>query len=115
MRIRNTIPLLTALTMVSTIAACGGRHARNNDAYSTTAVVEWDSGPLDGDYRREHDAMLARHADEVAHARADESAERREARQAAERQDLEDRYERGKKEHMKKLPPSSHDHDRDNH
>ena len=101
--------------MISAIAACGGRHARNDDAYSTTAVVEWDSGPLDQDYRREHDAMLSRHADEVAHARADETADRRTARQASERQDLEERYSRGKKEHMKKLPASDHDHDRDNH
>ena len=79
------LQLLTALTMVSAIAACGGRHARHDDAYSTTAVVEWDSGPLDRDYRREHDVMEARHREEIANARADESAERREARQAAER------------------------------
>jgi hypothetical protein len=114
MRIRNTIQLLTALTMISTIAACGGRHARNDDGYST-ATVEWDSGPLDREYRREHDAMLARHADEAAHARADESADRRSSRQAAERQDLEDRYQRGKQQHMKSLPASNHEHDRDNH
>jgi hypothetical protein len=114
MRIRNTIPLLTALTMVSTIAACGGRHVRNEDAYSTTTVV-WDSGPLDRDYQQERTTMQARHADEAAHARADEAVDQRNARQTSERQDLEDRYQRGKKEHMKKLPASNHDHDKDYH
>jgi hypothetical protein len=101
--------------MISTIAACGGRHARNDDAYSTVAVVEWDSGPLDREYRHEHEVMEARHREEIANARADEAVERRDARQAAERKDLEDRYERGKKGHMKHLPSSDRDHDRDYH
>ena len=112
MRIGQTVQILTALTMVSTLAACGGRNARHEDAYSTT-TVEWDSGPLDRDYQHERAAMEARHADEIAHARADEAADRRDARQAAERQELEDRYERGKTGHMKKLPPPNHDHDHD--
>jgi hypothetical protein len=108
MRIRNTIYLLSAVTMVSTVAACGGNRARHEDAYSTTTVVEWDSRPLDERYRREHEALEARHRDEIAHARADEAAEARDARQAEETRDLEDRYRRGKEGHMKDLPPSDH-------
>jgi len=115
MRIRNSIQIATALTMVSTFAACGGHNARHEDGYSSTTAVEWDSRPLDGSFRRERAAMEARQADEIAHARADEATDRREARQAAERQDLEDRYRRGKDGHMKELPPSHHDHDGYNH
>lgn len=115
MRIRNSIQIATALTMVSTFAACGGHNARHQEGYSTTTVVAWDSRPLDESYRRERAAMEARHADEIAHARADEAADKREARQAAERQDLEDRYRRGKDGHMKELPRSNHDHDGYNH
>lgn len=115
MRIRNSIQIVTALTMVSAIAACSGHNARHQDGYSTTTVVEWDSKPLDENYRRERDAMETRHRDEIAHARADEAVDRRDARQAAERQDLEDRYRRGKDGHMKNLPPSNRDHDGYNH
>jgi hypothetical protein len=115
MRIRNSIQIFTALTMVSTFAACGGHNARHQDGYSSTTVVEWDSRPLDENYRRERAAMEARHADEIAHARADEASDRREARQADERRDLEDRYKRGKERHMRDLPPSNHDHEGYNH
>jgi hypothetical protein len=59
--------------------------------------------------------MEARHADEMAHARADEAIERRKARQAAEREDLEDRYERSKKGHLQRLIASIRDHDKDEH
>ena len=100
--------------MISAIAACGGRHARDDDARST-ASVEWDSGPLNREYRHERDVMEARHADEMAHARADEAIERRKARQAAEREDLEDRYERSKKGHLQRLIASIRDHDKDEH
>lgn len=108
MRFRNTIFLITAVAMVSMVAACGGNRARHQDGYSTTTVVEWNSAPLDESYRREHDALEARHRDEMAHARADESADARNARQAEETRDLEDRYRRGKDGHMKELPPSDH-------
>jgi hypothetical protein len=108
MQIRNSIYFLAAVTIVSTVAACGGNRARHDSSYSTTAVVEWDSGPLDQNYRREHDAMESRHRDEMSHARADEAASARDARQADETRDLEDRYRRGKEGHMKDLPPSDH-------
>jgi hypothetical protein len=111
MQIRNSIYFLTAVTMVSTVAACGGNHARHENGYTTTAVVEWDSGPLDANYRREHDALESRHRDEMSHARADEAANARDARQASETRDLEDRYRRGKEGHMKDLPPSNHNGD----
>jgi septal ring factor EnvC (AmiA/AmiB activator) len=108
MQIRNSIYFLAAVTMVSTVAACGGNHAQRESTYSTTAVVEWDSRPLDQNYRREHGAMESRHRDEMSHARADEAANARDARQAEETRDLEDRYRRGKEGHMKDLPPSDH-------
>jgi hypothetical protein len=114
MQIRNSIYFLTAVTMVSTVAACGGNRARHEDANSTTTtttVVEWDSGPLDANYRREHDALESRHRDEMSHARADEAANARDARQAEETRDLEDRYRRGKEGHMKELPQSNHNGD----
>lgn len=112
MQIRNSIYFLTAVTMISTVAACGGNRARHEGTNTTTTtVVEWDSGPLDASYRREHDALNARHQDEVAHARANESADARDTRQAQETSDLEDRYTRGKAGHMKDLPPSNHNGD----
>jgi hypothetical protein len=111
MRIRNSLQLLGALAFVSSIAACGGNRARHEDAYSSTTVVEWDSRPLDENYRRERESMEARHRDEIAHARADEAADARATRQAEEKRDLEDRYRRGKEGHMKDLPPSNHDGD----
>ena len=114
MRIRHTIQLITALTTVSAFAACSAHHTRYADGTST-ASVEWDSGPLDREYRHEKEVMEARHRDEIARERADESAERREARQKAEREDLEDRYERSKKGHLKRLIASLHDHDKDEH
>ena len=111
MQIRNSIYVLAAVTMVSTVAACGGNRARHENGYTTTAVVEWDSGPLDANYRREHDALESRHRDEMSHARADEAANVRDARQAEETRDLEDRYRRGKEGHMKQLPQSNHNGD----
>jgi hypothetical protein len=113
MRLRNSLHLLSAIAAVSSVAACGGHRARHEDSYSTTTVVEWDSRPVDERYRREREAMEARHREEIAHARADEAADARERRQAAERADLEDRYRRAKEGHMKDLPPSNHDHDGD--
>ena len=112
MQIRNSIYFLTAVAMVSTVAACGGNHAQRESTYSTTAVVEWDSGPLDANYRREHDALESRHRDEMSHARANEASDARDARQAEESRDLEDRYTRGKAGHMKELPQSNHNDDR---
>jgi hypothetical protein len=111
MRIRTSIQLLAAISLVSTVAACGGGGRAHRD--NEVVAVQWDSGPLDRDYQRQRADMEARHRDEVAHARADEAAEARDARQAAEKKDLEDRYQRAKEGHMNNLPPSNHDHDHD--
>jgi hypothetical protein len=67
--------------------------------------VRWDSRPLDREYQRERAALDARHARELAQARADEKADARARRQAEETRALEDRYERGKKQHARGLPP----------
>ncbi len=115
MRTRHIATLALAVAMLTVVSACTSHHARHDDAYNAS-TGEWDSGPLDRDYQSRRAEMERRHADEVAHARADESAERREARQAAERQDLEDRYRRAKERHMNRLPDSNdRDRDRDNH
>lgn len=90
---------------LSTLAACGGRVIREDDGYRSPRVVVYDTRPIDDDYRRERQAMENRHRWEVAHARAEEAADRREARQQAERRELEDRYRYGKEQHMKQLPP----------
>ena len=114
MNIRQTLSFLSALAALSAVSACTTHHARHDDSYSVT-TGEWDSGPLDRDYQRERRAMEARHAEEAAQTRADEDAQRRDSRQAAERQQLEDRYRRGKDGHMKKLPPADHDTNGDRH
>jgi len=90
---------------LSTLVACGGRVIREDDGYRSPRVVVYDTRPIDDDYRREREAMENRHRWEVAHARAEEAADRREARQQAERRELEDRYRYGKEKHLKQLPP----------
>jgi hypothetical protein len=114
MRTRNSIQVCAALMAVSTLAACGGRQIRNDDGYRTQAVVVWDSRPIDENYRRERVDMENRHRYEAAHARADEAADRREARQQSERRVLEVRYREGKEKHMKQLPPGHSDDKHDN-
>ena len=111
MRPRHSIHVVAALMIVSTVAACGGRQVRNDDGYRSPRVVVWDSRPIDGNYRREREAMENRHRYEAAH-RAEEAADRREARQQAERRELDDRYREGKEKHMKKLPPGRRDDDK---
>ena len=105
MRTRHTIQVVAVLMAFSTLAACGGRSVREDDGYRSPRVVVWDSRPIDEHYRRERLEMENRQRYEAAHARAEEAADRREARQAAERRELEDRYRVGKEKHMKQLPP----------
>jgi hypothetical protein len=117
MRIEHSLKILTALSTVAIVAACSSNRARHaNDTGYNVTTAEWDSGPLDRDYQREHVAMETRHRDEAANARADESAEQRQQRQGSEQRDLEDRYARGKKAHSNTLPLSNHpdDHGHDN-
>jgi len=100
MRVQRHFAILVAATTLASFSACAPY------GHGTTEVsATWDSGPLDRDYRREHDALIARHNDEIAHPRPDESNDQRNARQAAERNALEDRYSRGKAGHMSALPP----------
>jgi hypothetical protein len=73
---------------------------------------EWDSAPLEREYKHRRTEMERRHRQEIEHARTDEAVERLEARQAAERRDLEDRYRRARERHMNRLPDSN---DRDDH
>jgi hypothetical protein len=116
MRTRHTFQVVAVLTAVSTIAACGGRVVREDDGYRPPPprVVVWDSRRIDEHYRRERLAMEDRQRYEAAHARAEEAADRREARHAAERRELEDRYRVGKEKHMKDLPPGRREDKHDN-
>jgi hypothetical protein len=67
--------------------------------------LRWDSGPLDLAYQNERRAMEERHAREIAHPPAGETIVIRDRRIASENKTLEVRYERGKKEHTRSLPP----------
>jgi hypothetical protein len=99
----KTLITLTALASLGSLAACNpsGRHPQSGVDLS----VQWDSGPLDRAYGREHSDMLVRHKQEIDNPRADESSNQRDARQSKERQDLEARYARGKAAHSQSLPP----------
>jgi hypothetical protein len=101
MRVHRHFATLITLGTLASFAACAPYgHS------SSEITASWDSGPLDRQYNREHDAMVARHNDEIAHPRADESRDQLDARQAAERNSLEVRYTRGKDSHMASLPPA---------
>jgi len=66
--------------------------------------VNWDSRPLDIEYRRERADLDARHAHEITVKIATESAAQRTRRQESENQVLELRYTRGKASHARSLP-----------
>jgi hypothetical protein len=67
--------------------------------------LRWDSGPLDLAYRNERRDLDARHAQEIAHPPAGETIVIRDRRVASENKALEVRYEQGKKDHSRSLPP----------
>jgi hypothetical protein len=102
MRVHSHLKLLITLTTLATVAACSS----NRSGVGVGVGVQWDSGPLDRAYSREHAAMVVRHNQEIATPRSDESADVRNQRQAAENQDLELRYSRGKSAHSQTLPAS---------
>ena len=104
MRVHRQMKTLITLMTVATLAACAPYGRQGGGA--AVVSVRWDSGPLDRDYNRVHGDMVARHNQEIANPRSDESSDVRNQRQASERQDLELRYARGKSAHSDKLPPS---------
>jgi hypothetical protein len=101
MRINRSMQCLIVL---ASLAACSpyGRPARSGVEVS----AQWDSGPLDRDYGRQHADLVARHASEIATPASGESEHDRDTRQTAENKDLEARYSKGKASHADKLPPS---------
>lgn len=104
MRVHRHLITVATLTMLLGAAACAPYGGRTSSGMEVSA--RWDSGPLDRDYSRQHAEMVARHNQEIASPRSDESADVRNARQTAENQDLELRYARGKSAHAQSLPPS---------
>jgi hypothetical protein len=114
MRDYRSLQIITALTFVMLAACASGRGTRNQpDPDYVGASVQWDSGPLDRAYGRERANMDARHNQENAYPRSDESSDQRVQRQSYENQDLELRYERGKAAHSQTLPPSDEKHHHD--
>jgi hypothetical protein len=112
MRLYRSVQILTGLATVATLGACSsyGTHMRSqpDPTYSASATVQWDSGPLDQAYGRERTEMDARHTQETASPRADESSDQRSKRQDTENQGLERRYAQGKASHSHDLPPADH-------
>lgn len=104
MRVHRQMKTLITLMTVATLAACAPYGRQGGGA--AVVSVSWDSGPLDRDYNRVHADMVARHSQEIANPRSDESADVRNSRHASERQDLELRYTRGRSAHANSLPPS---------
>ncbi len=118
MRLRRSVQILTVLATLATLAACAsyGRERNQSDGPSSEVVaVQWDSGPLDQDYRRQRTDMDARHSQELANPRADESSDQRVQRHASENQDLERRYAQGKTSHAQSVPPSDRQTHDDGH
>jgi hypothetical protein len=104
MRVHRQLKTLITFATVASLAACAPYGRQGGGA--AVVSVRWDSGPLDRDYTRVHGDMIARHNQEIASPRSDESADVSNQRLASERQDLELRYSRGKSAHSDKLPPS---------
>jgi len=104
MRVHRHLKTLLTIATLASVAACApdGRHSGS----AVEVSAQWDSGPLDRAYNKEHADMVVRHNQEIANPRSDESADVRNQRQASERQDLELRYSRGKSAHAQTLPPS---------
>ena len=113
------LALITIFVALATLSACGSGSQASADTTAATAApvvaapapaaavnVTWDSGPLDLAYHNERIAIDLRHNQEIAHPRADESADKRVARQAEENKDLERRYTQGKADHKRELPPA---------
>jgi hypothetical protein len=101
----KTFVTLTALTTVGAAVACApayGRHERSG----VEVAVQWDSGPLDRDYGREHADLVTRHNREIANPERGESRYDMDRRQANENNALEARYKHGRQTHADVLPPS---------
>jgi hypothetical protein len=108
MRSHSSVQILTVLTTFTMLAACstGYGHSRNQPDPSYSVAVQWDSGPLDQAYHHERSDMDARHTQESANPRADESSDQRKQRQDTEDKGLEQRYAQGKSSHAHDLPPA---------
>jgi hypothetical protein len=111
MRDYRPVQIITVFTFVMLAACASGRGARHQPDPSYSGVtVQWDSGPLDRAYGHERSDMDARHNQENAYPRSDESSDQRVQRQKSENDDLERRYTRGKAAHSDTLPPSDKQH-----
>jgi hypothetical protein len=104
MRVHHHLKILFALSTLATMAACASTGRQRGS--SAEISVQWDSGPLDRAYQRERSDMDARHSQESASPRSDESSDQRGQRQSTESKDLESRYSRGKASHSQTMPSS---------
>jgi hypothetical protein len=109
MRAQRSMKFLIVAATLGMFAACssvgGGR------GYETSGVsAQWDSGPLDQDYRNQRTTLDARHQQENSNPSAAESADQRSERQSAESKDLDTRYAQGKASHAQAVPSSGDSH-----
>jgi hypothetical protein len=98
--------VLTVAAAFAAVAACSSYGREQDHPDATVVAVQWDSGPLDQDYHRQRTDMDARHTQEIASPRADESSDQRTQRQTSENKDLERRYADAKTSHAKMVPPA---------
>jgi hypothetical protein len=107
MQVQRTVQILTVLATFTTLAACSSYGHENRAQPDVVVAAQWDSGPLDNDYHRQRTEMDARHTQEIASPRADESSDQRTQRHATENKDLETRYAQGKASHAQTVPPAT--------
>ncbi len=115
MRTPRSTHILSVLTALTTLAACGtyGRHGiRNEPTTEYSATLVWDSGPIDQDYQHRRADLEARHAQEDSSPRDGESNDQRAQRHDSERKDLDNRYAQGKASHARNVPSGDGHDDR---
>ena len=115
MRTPRSVHILSALTALATLAACstyGRRELRSEPTTEYSAMLVWDSGPIDQDYQHQRADLDARHAQENSSPRDGESNDQRAQRHDSERKDLDSRYAQGKASHARAVPSGDGHEDR---
>jgi hypothetical protein len=108
MRVQQSFKIVTAISALALCAACASSnpYPDQRDGSYSVSRGEWDSRPLDQDYRRERARMEQYYDQELRNAGNTEYVDRLKQERAADRRDLEDRYRRGKESRMRRLPDS---------
>ncbi len=101
----STPPAAAAPVAAAPVAADPAPAPVAAPAPNVVVNLNWDSAPLDREYRAAKIELDARHAREISAPRAGETIVVRDRRHESENKALETRYERGKREHTRSLPP----------